>query len=46
MSPAAAFLDAVRRTLMARSNGWPDIASRGRVPAEVREAFDKTNKDM
>lgn len=28
----------------ARSNGWPDLASRGRVPAEVRDAFEKANK--
>lgn len=28
----------------AKSNGWPDLKSRGRVPAEVRDAFEKANK--
>jgi hypothetical protein len=28
----------------ARSNGWPDLANRGRVPADVRDAFEKANK--
>lgn len=28
----------------ARSNGWPDLANRGRVPANVRDAFEKANK--
>ena len=28
----------------ARSNGWPDMKNRGRVPAEVVEAFEKANK--
>jgi hypothetical protein len=28
----------------ARSNGWPDLKNRGRVPAEARDAFEKANK--
>jgi hypothetical protein len=28
----------------ARSNGWPDLANRGRVPGDVRDAFEKANK--
>jgi hypothetical protein len=28
----------------ARSNGWPDLKNRGRVPAEVVDAFEKANK--
>ncbi|MEU7278748.1 Lsr2 family protein [Streptomyces sp. NPDC045431] len=25
----------------ARSNGWPELKNRGRVPADVRDAFEK-----
>ncbi|MEW1675503.1 Lsr2 family protein [Streptomyces noursei] len=28
----------------AKSNGWPDMGNRGRVPAEVQDAFEKANK--
>ncbi|MCZ0981794.1 Lsr2 family protein [Streptomyces diastatochromogenes] len=27
----------------ARSNGWPDLGNRGRVPAVVRDAFEKAH---
>ncbi|MFC4507057.1 MULTISPECIES: histone-like nucleoid-structuring protein Lsr2 [Streptomyces] len=28
----------------ARSNGWPGVSNRGRVPAEIRDAFEKAHK--
>ena len=28
----------------AMSNGWPELKARGRVPGEVRAAFEKANK--
>lgn len=27
----------------ARSNGWPDLGDRGRVPADVQQAYDAAN---